>query len=288
MPDLDEDLTGQPWTREEVEVTVADYFQMLRLELLGQAYNKSAHRRALQQKLSGRSEGAIEMKHQNISAVMIDLGAMPLRGYRGLPNYQVALAEVVADRLGRDEALDKAAIAAVSKPAETPLASEFQGFVVERPSRPDRIATEREQFRQSSPVIRDYLEREARNRSLGAAGEALVLRYEAIRLHTMGCPRLADRIEHVSVIRGDGAGFDILSFEPDGKERFIEVKTTSFAETTPFYISRNEVGFAKANGCQYRLYRLFDFRKKPRMYELAGPVEASCRLDPITYRAVLL
>jgi hypothetical protein len=104
----------------------------------------------------------------------------------------------------------------------------------------------------------------------------------------MGCTRLADRIEHVSVVRGDGAGFDILSFEPDGKERFIEVKTTSFAETTPFYISRNEVGFAKENAGQYRLYRLFDFRRKPRMFELAGPVEASCRLDPITFRAVLI
>ncbi len=288
MPDIEADLTGQPWTREEVEATVSDYFHMLRLELLGQSYNKSAHRRALQEKLLGRSEGAIEMKHQNISAVMIDLGAMPLRGYRGLPNYQVALAEVVADWLGRDEALDQAAMAAVARPAEAPLAPLFDRFEVERPVRKPRIETEREVFMQASPVTRDYVEREARNRSLGAAGEALVMQFEATRLHSMGCKRLANRIEHVSLQRGDGAGFDILSFEPDGRERFIEVKTTAFVDTTPFYISRNEVRFAIANPEQYRLYRLFDFRRKPRMFQLAGAVEASCRLDPITYRASLL
>src|SRR5690606_39927165 len=65
---------------------------------------------ALQKKLNGRSEGAIEMKHQNISAVMIELGAMPLSGYRGLPNYQDMLVEAVSAQLAKDEILDRAAI----------------------------------------------------------------------------------------------------------------------------------------------------------------------------------
>jgi hypothetical protein len=46
---------------------------MLTLELAGQRYNKSAHRRELLQKLNGRSNGAVELKHQNISAVLLDL-----------------------------------------------------------------------------------------------------------------------------------------------------------------------------------------------------------------------
>ena len=54
------------WTAEEVAATVAAYLRMLMMELAGQAYNKSEHRRALRQLLPGRSEAAIEFKHGNI------------------------------------------------------------------------------------------------------------------------------------------------------------------------------------------------------------------------------
>jgi len=271
-----------------VEATVADYFHMLRLELLGQAYNKSAHRRSLQERLSGRSEGAIEMKHQNISAVMMDLGAMPLRGYRGLPNYQSVLAEVVAEHLARDGRLDQAALNAVSQDAEQPLIANFSEFLVPPPVWTPRVATERADFIERHPIKRDYLEREARNRSLGEAGEKLVLEFEVQRLHNMGCKRLADRVEHTSGVRGDGAGYDILSFDPDGRERYLEVKTTAFVETTPFYISRNEVRFSAEQAAQFRLCRVFDFRRKPRMFQIDGDIASSCRLDPINFRASLL
>ena len=62
-----------PWSREEVEATVADYLHMLTQELAGQSYNKTKHRHALAAKLNHRNDGAIERKHQNISAVLIDL-----------------------------------------------------------------------------------------------------------------------------------------------------------------------------------------------------------------------
>ena len=47
---------------------------MLAMELAGQAYNKIEHRRRLQSLLNGRSNGSIEFKHGNISAVMVNLG----------------------------------------------------------------------------------------------------------------------------------------------------------------------------------------------------------------------
>ena len=65
------------WSRAEVEAIVADYLQMLTLELAGQSFNKSEHRRALQSKLSERGDGSIEFKHCNISAVLRDLGFPP-------------------------------------------------------------------------------------------------------------------------------------------------------------------------------------------------------------------
>ena len=62
------------WTIEEVEAVVADYLHMLTQELAGQSYNKTAHRKVLQAQLQNRSNGSIERKRQNISAILIELG----------------------------------------------------------------------------------------------------------------------------------------------------------------------------------------------------------------------
>jgi len=84
---------------------------------------------------------------------------------------------------------------------------------------------------------------------------------------------------------GDGLGYDIRSFEPDGSERFIEVKTTSFGQRTPFFVSANEVSFAHDHAPQFHLYRLFDFRVAPRLFQLDSPIDRHCHLDATTYRA---
>jgi hypothetical protein len=114
------------------------------------------------------------------------------------------------------------------------------------------------------------------------------MRYEEQRLTQLGARQLADRIEHVSKSQGDGLGYDILSFDADGKERFIEVKTTAYAAETPFFVTPNEVSFSSYQSEQFYLYRLFDFREIPRMFTLHGPIPANCRLDPTTFKASLL
>ena len=55
---------GADWSQAEVQNTVADYFDMLRLDLLGQSYNKTEHRSHLIAKLDNRSDAAIELKHR--------------------------------------------------------------------------------------------------------------------------------------------------------------------------------------------------------------------------------
>jgi hypothetical protein len=92
------------WSREEVEATVGDYFDMLGEQLRGQAYNKSEHRRRLGRLLKNRSAAAIERKHQNISTVLIKLGFVYIEGYKPLPNYQRLLFEVVSERYDPGEA----------------------------------------------------------------------------------------------------------------------------------------------------------------------------------------
>lgn len=284
----EEGVTGSPWTEAEAVAAVAVYFQMLRMQELGQKPNKAEHNRRLQALLPARSKGSIERKHSNISAVLNLLGAQTLSGYKPLHNFQRMLVDVVGKALEHDRALDEAAIRRVETPAEPPLLDTFQGFVVEVPKPTVTVNDPRLDWIRRTPVKRDYLERESRNRSLGLAGELLIMEYEARRLHDLGAKYLADRIDHISNSRGDGMGFDILSFDGDGRERFIEVKTTAYVAETPFFITPNEVRFSSEQSDQFHLYRLFSFRDKPRMFTLSGAVAANCLLDPVSYRATLL
>lgn len=75
---------AEGWSRAEVEATVSDYFEMLAHELRLEPVNKSEHSRNLQKLLNGRTIRAIESKHQNISAVLIDLGYPYIAGYKPL------------------------------------------------------------------------------------------------------------------------------------------------------------------------------------------------------------
>jgi hypothetical protein len=272
------------WSRQEVEVTVADYFHMLMLELSGQSYNKSAHRKLLLQKLNGRTDAAVERKHQNISAILIEYGFPYISGYKPLGNYQALLKEVVEERLRVDSHLDQAAEVACSIPAASPLISNYSDLLVD-PPKLHHVAREPEAIGRYNPAPqkRDYLAREARNASLGLAGEEFVLDYEHYRLSSLGKENLADRVEHVSKTKGDGLGYDILSFDATGRERFIEVKTTAFGKQTPFFISRGELRFAKEYEDGFHLYRLFDFRREPKLFDLPGSLDKHCSLDPVTY-----
>ena len=114
------------WSRIEVEAIVADYLKMLSLELSGQSFNKTAHRKALQAKLDRRSDASIEFKHCNISAVMIELGFPYIRGYQPRGNYQGLLYEVVSDQLKQTSFIDSAAQSAVQQPAVVPELIDFK------------------------------------------------------------------------------------------------------------------------------------------------------------------
>jgi hypothetical protein len=158
------------WSREEVEATVSDYFDMLTKELRAEPFNKADHNRNLQKLLHARTKGAIERKQK--------------------------------------------------------------------------------------------------------------------RLWRAGKKDLANRIEHVSNSQGDHLGFDILSFELDGRDRLIEVKTTRFGAMTPFFASRNEVEISESRDDNYQLYRLFNFVRQPKMFTLGGSLRQTCRLDAIQYSAI--
>ena len=107
----------------------------------------------------------------------------------------------------------------------------------------------------------DYIERESKKRDLGLIGEELVIKYETQYLKSINRSDLAEKIVHVSVIEGDGAGYDIKSFDEHGNEKFIEVKTTRGGINTDFFMSPNELLFAQERPNNYFIYRVFDLDK---------------------------
>lgn len=276
---------GDDWSRAEVEAIVDDYLAMLASELSGTPFNKAAHRRALLPKLQGRSEGSIEFKHCNISAALLDAGIQNIIGYRPRFNYQSLLAEVIAERLPRHASLLRIAEADADLPMAVPEVDDILAVLTDRPPSIDRPSRATEAIAMPIRLPTNYLEREARNRSLGEAGELFVLNFERARLIRSDREGLAARIEHTARVRGDGEGYDILSFEVDGAPRLIEVKTTKYGSETPFFVSRNELATSAREAPRYQLYRLFAFRRQPRLFALPGAITANCSLTASSFMA---
>lgn len=275
------------WSESEVQAAVEDYFDMLRLELTGQRYNKTLHRQALMAQLNKRSDGSIELKHQNISAVLIEMGIPYIDGYKPRSNYQRSvLPGTVADYLQRHPDLQTLFAADSQSTPQPPNVADFLA-AMEAPPTPEERKTPgvSEPPGVYNPAGVNYLEIEARNQSLGEAGEQFVLNFERARLIHAGKDALAEHIEQVSATVGPSAGFDIRSFETSGADRFIEVKTTKYGKNTPFFVSPNELRFSRDNAARYFLYRIFRFRVGPRVFALQGHLAESCVLAPSEFVA---
>src|SRR6185369_12997206 len=79
------------------------------------------HRRSLAPNLAGRSDGSIEFKHANISAVLTGLGLPYIEGYKPRGNYQSLLAMEVEAFLDKNPAfMEQLADAAMINPEKAP------------------------------------------------------------------------------------------------------------------------------------------------------------------------
>ena len=255
---------------------------MLRLELSGCRYNKTEHRRALMEQLNNRSKGSVEMKHQNISAVLIEMGIPYIDGYKPRFNYQRSLLPAaVADYLKNNPEMQEIFEADSEVMPSVPAVEDFLAALEKPPAAGERRSPGvAEPCAVYNPGRVNYLERESRNHSLGVAGEQFVINFERARLIHAGKASLADSIEQVSATVGPSAGFDIRSFEENGSYRFIEAKTTKYGKSTPFFVTPNELRFSRENSSRYFLYRIFKFREAPRLFALHGHLEDRCILEP--------
>ena len=119
---------------------------------------------------------------------------------------------------------------------------------------------------------------------MGLIGEKLALQYERWELIKHGKEKLADQIRWISKEEGDGAGFDILSKNLNGTDKYIEVKSTKLTKETPFYFSRNELNFSIDHVSDYYLYRLFNIDNVPQMFIKQGGFDSICNSIAITFK----
>lgn len=276
-------MAGEDWADHENDLIITDYFAMLGEDLAGLPYSKAGHNRQLQAR-SGRGRGSIEFKHQNISAVLRGLGEAWIEGYKPARHFQISLTDAVwrwltahpewsvpAPRLSLARQMNDAQPLWVGPPPSqknTPPPADLEHMLA--------IARK---F--------DVAGRDARNRALGRAGEERVLHNERLVLTRAGHDRLARQVRWISEEDGDGAGYDIHSFDTEGADRLIEVKTTNGWERTPFHISRNELEVADRHRDHWHLMRLWNFAREPRAFAIRPPLDAHVTLTPTSFQASL-
>jgi hypothetical protein len=265
---------GVDWTDAEVKATVDDYLTMLAAEAAGQDFSKAAHRRALLERLNpGRTESAIEFKHQNISAALVNLGLPYIRGYLPRGNYQASLATEIQRRLESDPSL---LIQIMPARSSTDQSSALQ--LTAAPPTRARTRTGRHV---------DYGKLQEESRRVGALGEELAVEFERKRLRDADRPDLADNVQWVARDIGDGLGYDIRSFDLSGQTLYIEVKSTSLPAETPFYFSSAELDFARRHPQAYALYRVSQVDHSPQFFMLRGHDVSNLEMVAVTYQARL-
>ncbi|MCE8418409.1 DUF3883 domain-containing protein [Rhodovulum sulfidophilum] len=275
-------MSNGPWTDEENDLIVADYFAMLADDIAGRRYSKAEHRRALLPLLDDRSEGSVEFKHQNISAVLKALGEDWIPGYKPAFNFQMTLVDAVAQRLtAHPDWLGR-----LPGPRPANGMGEAAQLWIGPPPTLSNLPPPQE-LDQMLRIARkfDVAGRDERNRALGRAGEERVLAHEQATLKAAGRDDLARKVRWVSEEDGDGAGYDIASYAPDGRSRLIEVKTTNGWERTPFHISRNELAVADERRAEWCLFRMWNFSRAPKAFELYPPLDAHVSLTPTSFQA---
>ena len=103
---------------------------------------------------------------------------------------------------------------------------------------------------------------------VGYWGELKVYHNQIKELKTNQLNKLASKVEHVSVTKGDGLGYDILSYDKKGDEIFIEVKSTVTNSEFGFYMCEPELKTLKDNQGKYFIAWLYNINMQNNSYDI--------------------
>jgi len=111
----------------------------------------------------------------------------------------------------------------------------------------------------------------------------IILNYEKEFLRNNSKNELANKVKDVSK---KNLGYDILSYNLDGTERKVEVKsTTQSPPLRKFFVTKNEIELAKNDG-SYIFYFLFNVNsQKPSLFKFNPFVkDIKYLLEPLTFK----
>jgi len=124
---------------------------------------------------------------------------------------------------------------------------------------------EGKQKRSKSSGKPDYKQINENKTKLGRIGERLVLKYEQNKLDELEVNKLVKWVSE----ENDNEGYDILSYDSEGNEIHIEVKTSASSKNVMrFYLTKNEYDRLLTDPA-YELYYVFDTKtSKPKLHIL--------------------
>lgn len=147
--------------------------------------------------------------------------------------------------------------------------------------------TERKRALSKTKII-DFEKENKKHRRLGERGEVIVLNAERDSLKEKDKAVLVNGIRQISK-ENTSAGYDILSFEEDGRNKYIEVKSTNNSPSSKanFLITINE--YEKAKDLKnFYIYIVFNVKSKnPKIWRLRDPFsfqDKGLALTPISFR----
>ena len=293
--------SGDDWTERELDLIVQTYFAILEAIPTAPRGFKADAKRTLDNEI-GRGIGSIDFKLGNLSFVASNVGIPPLPGfaparkaqrgpiYEAFGRYLTAHPEVLADGAFLPNRAEGVRAGAAGTPSAAPqfpqVDSDPAGLL---PTDPVPALSQAREARPEGLVrlVRkfDPAARDERNRLLGRLGEQHVLNHEIARLIGGERMDLAKKVEWTSDVHGDGAGYDIKSFDLDGSERLIEVKATKGGPMTDFFLTRVEREVSMDHQEAWRLYRLHTVATEPRLFVLRPPLEDQVHLQTENWRA---
>ncbi len=140
-----------------------------------------------------------------------------------------------------------------------------------------------------NPRITNHAQNNAENKRIGDLGEIWILKHEKDFLIKHEKEQLAEKVNHSAKNKGDGLGYDILSYDLNGNKKYIEVKTTKGNKNTTFFISRNELERSKIEKENYYLYRVYEYNEdteKGKILKIRGDLTRICEI-PVNYKVNL-
>lgn len=169
---------------------------------------------------------------------------------------------------------------------ETVDANVFKNRLIRRDKPKDGFESIPEFNREFKGVDVDFEQKAKEEKDLGDKGEALVKLSEVDFLTRRGMHREAAKVEIVK----DGKGYDVLSYDENGNEKFIEVKTTKGNKYAAFFLTDNEVDFMRSNQNKYCIYRVYNYDEENNFgefFELTGNVESQLLLKSKQYQVLI-